>query len=59
MLRARRGGALFAIGLVIAGIILLLEGAEVYMIPDSVPGFFLMLIGVLCFVVAVIFAHDD
>jgi len=59
VLRARRGSAVLAIGLIIAGIILLLEGEQVYMLPDSGPGLFLMLIGFLCFVIAIIFARDD
>jgi hypothetical protein len=59
MLSERSGNVVLVIGLAITGIILVLEGWEVYMTPDSGPGVFLALIGVLCLVMAVFFARDD
>jgi hypothetical protein len=48
-----------AVGFAIAGIILVLEGVDVYTTRAAVPGVFIALIGVLCFLMAFIFARDD
>ncbi|MGD0477928.1 MAG: hypothetical protein ABSB29_07165 [Nitrososphaerales archaeon] len=58
-MRARRGNSVLAVGFAIAGIILVLEGVDVYTTRAAVPGVFIALIGVLCFLMAFIFARDD
>jgi hypothetical protein len=59
MLKARRGSAVLSIGFTIAGIILILDGVDVYMTRDAGLGAFVDMIGVLCFLMAVISARGD
>ena len=59
MLRARHGSAVLAIGFTIAGIMLVLEGVEVYVTRAAVPGVFVGLIGILCLLMAFIFSRED
>jgi hypothetical protein len=58
-MRARRGSAVLSIGFTIAGIILVLDGVDVYMTRDMGLGVFIDMIGVLCFLMAVISARGD